>query len=463
MQAALTVLMVVKAEFQAAGQSGGALRRIMEEEVEGAVNSLELTRLQERALLHELGLYRRDPPTMTIAATQPDRSLPGPDSAVWSRIRGDFEGLPANEWSLIWSSCPPVWLAAPVQLPSQWTWFHPTDRNLRARASAMFLKAAKARGYDSEDQWLDELRYAEFVTFQLSASSRDKLADGTFIESESGILKDAVAHSITLCHQLEAGCAPKPVVGILAKAAIGRIEQAGGAFLVDVLKKLERDGIGDSPRAAAELLCDFVIQQFTEVARECMAVCASDEFAPLLRASIARFVKIEVAQQRWLSDSMRQELNVGFTFFVVGANPWAGIPETERASRWHVGAITGEALSQAAAKLLVEATAQAVDRQQVSELAAVKSIAVSATAFPNRALWLKAKLAERDWSKHDLQRHGGPEHRTTQKILGGYEVQEDILRKVIGSLSSKPNHKGRNLLPVAEHVNTFETPRSIIY
>jgi hypothetical protein len=230
----------------------------------------------------------------------------------------------------------------------------------------VFLKAARARGYESEDQWLDELRYAEFVTFQLSASSRDKLSDGTFIESESGILKDAIAHSITLCHQLEAGCASKPVVGILAKAAIGRIEQAGGAYLVDALKKLERDGIGDSPRAAAELLCGFVIHQFTVVARECMAVCASDEFGPLLRTSIARFVKVEVAQQRWLSDSMRQELNVGITFFVMGANPWAGMPETEDASRWHVGEITGEALSQAALKLLAEAAAPAEEEGSFS-------------------------------------------------------------------------------------------------
>jgi hypothetical protein len=27
--------------------------------------------------------------------------------------------------------------------------------------------------------------------------------------------------------------------------------------------------------------------------------------------------------------------------------------------------------------------------------------------FPKRAAWFKAKLAERDWNKHELQRHGG--------------------------------------------------------
>lgn len=69
----------------------------------------------------------------------------------------------------------------------------------------------------------------------------------------------------------------------------------------------------------------------------------------------------------------------------------------------------------------------------------------SVPQFPKRASWLKAKLAEREWSKHDLQGHSGPEHRTTKKILDGCDVQEGVLRRVIGGLSSKPTHKGRTL------------------
>src|SRR5436189_5789994 len=106
------------------------------------------------------------------------------DSAYWRSIRQDFESLPASEWSLIWGSRPPVALFLPIQLQSQWTWFHPTNANLRARASAIFLKAAKARGYDCGEQWLDELRYADFVGFRISGYGTDKLLNGTFVNSE---------------------------------------------------------------------------------------------------------------------------------------------------------------------------------------------------------------------------------------------------------------------------------------
>jgi hypothetical protein len=148
------------------------------------------------------------------------------DSATWRSIRQDFESLPPAGWSLIWSSRPPVSLSG-VQLLSQWTWFHPTNAALRARASAIFLKAAKSRGYDSEDKWLDELRNADFVRFQISGHGTEKLPDGTFADSESGVLKDAITHSITLCHQLEAGSAPKAIIGRLPSEPIARMEAGG--------------------------------------------------------------------------------------------------------------------------------------------------------------------------------------------------------------------------------------------
>jgi hypothetical protein len=78
--------------------------------------------------------------------------MAGSDAAVWRSIRGDYEGLPAVEWTLTWSSRPPVSNA--IQLSRQWAWFYPDDESLRARASAIFLKAAKARGYNCQDEWL---------------------------------------------------------------------------------------------------------------------------------------------------------------------------------------------------------------------------------------------------------------------------------------------------------------------
>lgn len=131
------------------------------------------------------------------------------DSAIWRSIRQDFESLTQADWSLIWSSRRPVGFDSPEQLPSQWTWFHPTEPCLRTRASAIFLKAARALGYSTEDRWLDELRDAKWVRFQLSGSGVQSLLDGTKEAVVSGVLKDAVQHSITLCHQLEAGGLPK--------------------------------------------------------------------------------------------------------------------------------------------------------------------------------------------------------------------------------------------------------------
>ena len=55
--------------------------------------------------------------------------------------------------------------------------------------------------------------------------------------------------------------------------------------------------------------------------------------------------------------------------------------------------------------------------------------------FPNRASWLKDKLRERSWNKHDLCRHGGPDHKTGQKLFDGGAVREDVLGKVAEALS----------------------------
>jgi hypothetical protein len=56
--------------------------------------------------------------------------------------------------------------------------------------------------------------------------------------------------------------------------------------------------------------------------------------------------------------------------------------------------------------------------------------------FPQRAEWLKKRLRERSWNKHDLERQGGPHHKTTQKILNGMRVREEVLPRVATGLSA---------------------------
>jgi hypothetical protein len=57
--------------------------------------------------------------------------------------------------------------------------------------------------------------------------------------------------------------------------------------------------------------------------------------------------------------------------------------------------------------------------------------------FPNRASWLKDRLRERSWNKHDLARQRGPDHKTAQKVLDGLSVREDVLEKLAIALSKK--------------------------
>ena len=65
--------------------------------------------------------------------------------------------------------------------------------------------------------------------------------------------------------------------------------------------------------------------------------------------------------------------------------------------------------------------------------------ALTRQPFSNRASWLKERLQERSWNKHDLSRHGygGPDHKTVQKILDGLPVREDVLHKVADALAKR--------------------------
>ncbi len=155
---------------------------------------------------------------------------------------------------------------------------------------------------------------------------------------------------------------PKPLIARLPKAALVRMEAATAAFMAEYLPKVEREANKSGPIHDAELLRDFVTHQFNLVARECMTVCGSaQEFEAELRSDIARFVHCGLSQYRWLADPMRQELDRAFALFVMRANPWVEIPEKDRASVWHVGAITGEALTHAALKLQAEAWKHAAE------------------------------------------------------------------------------------------------------
>jgi hypothetical protein len=88
------------------------------------------------------------------------------------------------------------------------------------------------------------------------------------------------------------------------------------------------------------------------------------------------------------------------------------------------------------------------DKVAEPQRAAGRNKAKPELQFPKRAAWLDARLLERGWNKHDLNGKGGPHHKTTQKILNGFDVQEDVLRKVVLGLNAYYDSNAQKLAKV---------------
>jgi hypothetical protein len=63
--------------------------------------------------------------------------------------------------------------------------------------------------------------------------------------------------------------------------------------------------------------------------------------------------------------------------------------------------------------------------------------AIDAAQYPKRAAWLENELALREWNVHDLQAQGGPDWKTSRKILDGLSVSRVVLEKTASALSKK--------------------------
>lgn len=68
--------------------------------------------------------------------------------------------------------------------------------------------------------------------------------------------------------------------------------------------------------------------------------------------------------------------------------------------------------------------------------------------FPNRAAWLSQRLAEREWDHNDLPRYGGPDRKTVLKVLAGGQVNDDVLGKLVKSLSFSAKAKKPTILDI---------------
>jgi len=162
--------------------------------------------------------------------------------------------------------------------------------------------------------------------------------------------------------RLEASGLKPGLVGKLPQEALARIEAGTAAFLADYLPKLEREA-NKNPIRDAELLRELVVYRYNLVARECLAVSSSaDEFERQLWGEIVGSVRLGLSKYPWLANGvMREELDAGFTFFTMRVNPREIIADSDQTATWHVGAITGAALSELSLKLRAEARKRAAE------------------------------------------------------------------------------------------------------
>jgi hypothetical protein len=174
----------------------------------------------------------------------------------------------------------------------------------------------------------------------------------TLLEAHKGYY---LSKAITARLQCESDPKNRTLIGRLPPEAFRRMEEGTATFMADFIPRFEREANRDRQRDA-KLLQEMVQHFFDLVGRETLTVCESaEEYEAALRGELALYVHFKLTEIPWLSASMRKELNTGFTFFVRRVNPWAGIPEKDRASVWRVGASTGEALTHVARKLRAEA------------------------------------------------------------------------------------------------------------
>jgi hypothetical protein len=59
------------------------------------------------------------------------------------------------------------------------------------------------------------------------------------------------------------------------------------------------------------------------------------------------------------------------------------------------------------------------------------------TPYPKRAAWLQNELALREWNVHTFQAQGGPDWKTSRKILDGLSISRSVLEKAAAALSTK--------------------------
>lgn len=220
---------------------------------------------------------------------------------------------------------------------------------------------------------------------------------------------------------------PHTLIGRISRQTLAGMEAETARFMADYIPRVEREANRDRLTDVA-LFKDLALHHFNLTAREVLAVCKSvEEFEAALLNEIPRFVHFSLGHYPFLAEPIQEEMSSGFAFYCLRANPWTQIPDEDREEVWHVGAITGEALSHAALKWRAEAWRLAAEGKLTNGQPGNEPEAESATedgaSGPDgwqpgaRAAFVKPKLDSKGWSVLDWANECGVDFHTASDFL----------------------------------------------
>ncbi len=223
----------------------------------------------------------------------------------------------------------------------------------------------------------------------------------------------------------------QPLVGRLSREALNRMEAERAAFMAEYIPQIEKEANRDG-RKDAELFKDLALHHFNQTALEILNVCKSvEEYEAALMNEIPRFVLYILDQYSFLAEPLKEEMSTGFALYCLRMNIWTKIPEEDRDKVWHVGAITGQALSHAALRWRAEALRRAAEGQLTnaespgemeSEPAPSRdSIGAEATKVgaSTRAGFVIPILKKKGWSILDWANESKVDYNTADDYLKG--------------------------------------------
>jgi hypothetical protein len=141
---------------------------------------------------------------------------------------------------------------------------------------------------------------------------------------------------------------------------------------------------------------------------------------------------------KWLVDLADGYLELNATQMVQAGLPARLIEPRQRELRTDLGAVVLHCKAEARRICgLRQAEREAPEKVEPSQTKTPHNGDELSKRFQKRAQWLRQALESRRWTVQDFERFGGPNAKTTRKMLDGESVRETVLERVVQGLSMK--------------------------